>query len=55
MDGWFVEKLDRIAYTLFAFLLPSAHFSSQRDLHQTVKLVPQPQEAVALGLLTLKA
>jgi hypothetical protein len=31
MTGWFVEKLDRIAYTPFAFLLPSGHFSPQRD------------------------
>jgi len=31
MAGWCVERLDRIAYTPFAFLLPSDHFSSQRD------------------------
>jgi hypothetical protein len=30
MADWFVEKLGRIAYTTFAFLLPFGHFSAQR-------------------------
>jgi len=38
MTDWFVERLGRIAYTPFAFLLPSGHFSSQRDWHLGGKL-----------------
>ena len=39
MAGRFVERLDRIADTLIAFLLPAGHFRSQRGSRDNCRLV----------------
>jgi hypothetical protein len=42
LAGRFVERLDRIADTLIAFLLPAGHFRTQRGSRDNCRLVLVP-------------